>query len=476
MSELRLAHPDELVLLRYAAEELSSEERFDVEQHTVSCAPCARRLQQTLVLNDALLEAAAGGDLRDAGPEPELPKNDPFRTRPDYPFAPLRSADGAGRLAAVAREASERSAELRVRIREAATDIRGLGDLLGTLSFDDPAVRYALLYALQDSGREIGTAPVAALRFAELVLKRLRSPSIGTTNGPEVEMLVPLISLRGQAHLLAGQACNWTSEFEQAKTHLRLAYRSFGRAGGDEVGLAIVEHVEAQRRFLLNKGAEALVLARRAKESFVSLGLEDLSAKADVLVGGALSRLGREEEALPLLSAALQFFERRAIWGNYVPTLNNFATCLRKVGRLDEARREYAKALRRLAREPNRTYLSYIRYGLAEVLFAAGRYRDAAGSFSQAARLCEDSRLTQASLTASLFEIESWARSGDPGRARHRLEIFEARMAELGGVDSNVLRAIETALEGATPNLESLSELRQRAETAVYDRLRLSSA
>ena len=48
-----------------------------------------------------------------------------------------------------------------------------------------------------------------------------------------------------------------------------------------------------------------------------------MSAKADVAVGSALATLGREEEALPLLRSALDFFEKHGVWTNYVSALNS---------------------------------------------------------------------------------------------------------------------------------------------------------
>ena len=80
------------------------------------------------------------------------------------------------------------------------------------------------------------------------------------------------------------------------------------------------------------------------------------------------------------------------------------------------------------------------------------------------------------SLDASLFEIESWARSGDISRARHRLDLFQERVAGTCGLDPHVLAGIQNALAGSTPDLETLSDLRQRAGTDVHERLRLISA
>ncbi|MDQ2978232.1 MAG: tetratricopeptide repeat protein, partial [Acidobacteriota bacterium] len=429
MHRLTTLHLDDFTLLRHAANELDGPERQAAARHLESCRSCSSRSAEVIRLDGELRALARENPLAAEPDSADLPQGDPFRARPVFARERRRERPPSDQLTGFALRASEAAVELQARILERTGNGRRLGEMLDGLDLRDPSMRYAILYALQDSGRQIAAGPTAALRFAEAVLGRLRREPAALAGESEAETLVPLVALRGHAHLLAGQACNWSQDFERSKTHLALAYRGIAMAGGDEVALAIVEHIEAQRRFLLDRGAEALVLARRALASFQAFGLEDLSAKAQVAVGSALATLGREEEALPLLSEALRVFESRGLWSNYVGALNNLGACYQRLGRLDEARREYARALRRLSRTRDASFLAVIRHGLAEVLFSAERYREAAGAFSQAARLYADKGFPANALGASLFEIESWARSGDTGRARHRLELFQAEVA-----------------------------------------------
>ena len=476
MHRLTTLHLDDFTLLRHAANELDGPERQVAARHLENCRSCSSRSAEVIRL-DAELRALAREKPPAAEPDPaELPQGDPFRARPVFARERRRERPRSDQLTGFALRASEAAVELQARILERSGEGRRLGEMLDGLDLCDPSMRYAILYALQDSGRQIAAGPTAALRFAEAVLLRLRREPGASGGGSEAEALVPLAALRGHAHLLAGQACNWGQEFERAKTHLALAYRGIAMAGGDEVALAIVEHIEAQRRFLLDRGAEAIVLARRALASFQAFGLEDLSAKARVGVAAALTTLGREEEALPLLSEALRVFESRGLWSNYVGALNNLANCYQRLGRLDEARREYARALRRLSRHRDASFLAIIRHGLAEVLFSAERYRAAAGAFSQAARLYAQDGLPANALGASLFEIESWARSGDMERARHRLELFQAEVVRSNALDRHVTRAIESALAGGNPDFDRLSDLRRGAQEIMRKRLAGSSA
>lgn len=471
MPELMADHVDEFTLLRHLAGDLTASEGEAVERHVAECSGCASRMAEVSLLDQELRRASEEGALS-LGDEPQLSASDPFRRRPVGRARPLPRTGDRRAFAARALQAAEEAGAIRDRIRTDVSAGLDLSALLAELSLDEPAARYGLLYALQDTGREIAAGPVGALRFAEAALQRLRQEKpLASSNEIEAEAFVPVLLLNGQAHLLAGQASNWTAQFDQAKTHLELAYRCFGAAGGDDVGLAIVEHVEAQRRFLMNEGQDALVLARRAKGTFRSLGLDDHEARADLAIAAALVELDREAEALPLIRSALDVFGRLEIWTNYVGALNNLASCLQKLGRLDEARREYARALRRFSRERDLSFLGGIRHGLAQVLFSAGKFREAAASFSQASRLYEEHGRTPKSLTAALFEIESWARSGEISRALHRLDIFQKRLTNLGVLDSHATRQIQSALSGENPDLGLLSRLRLEAQQLVESRL-----
>jgi tetratricopeptide (TPR) repeat protein len=464
MPELK-AHLDDFTLLRYVAGDLEEVERDLAACHIQVCTPCSDLLGELRRLDTGLRDLAEDPDTFGEPESPELPTGDPFRRRPEV-SRPVRH--GSGRLVERAIAASERGLERRESLLEAVGEPRWLKEALERLSLSDAGDRYALLYALQETGQRIAESPVRARRFAEEALTRLRRPDAagpGAEDAAPVRM-VPQLGLVGQAHLLAGQACNWMGEYDVAWTHFQLAYSSFA-PGGDEVSLALVEHLESQRRFFVGLGEEALVLARRAAATFEAYGLEDTLARARVSEGMALLLLGRAEEALEVYRGALAVFESRSLWSNYVGVLNNVAVCLVELGRLDEARREYARALRRLSRDEHRSFLAFIRHGLAEVLFAAGHYREAARSLAHARRLYEECGLRANVLTAWLFEAESWARSGDLARARDALEACRGRIAGDRSLDPSVARQVEDALSGLDPDFRNIAQLRHQAEAIL---------
>ena len=407
------------------------------------------------------------------GESERLGPEDPFRKRPASSWT--RRSD-VGIRPEIALAASDSARAMADEILESSKDLSTLRRRLQHTSLEDVSNRFALLYALQEGGRRIAENPIRMLRFAEEVMTRLRAPRLDHSAESDAERAVPHLVLLAQAHMLAGQGCNWASDFGKAGSHFEIAYRSLGRIAGEELSLAMVEHLESQRRSFIGRAEEALVLARRAAATFEALEIEDWVARARVCEGLALARVGRPEDAIRAYRATLPVFEGRRLWSNYVTTLNSIGAALEKMGRLDEARREYARALRRISRERHRSVLAFIRHGLADVLCSAQRYREAAISFAQASRLYAESGLFASSLMASLSEIENWARHGDLSRARHRLEVFQGEIVRSGALDTSVSSRIEAALAGSSPDYQSLGEIVRQAQILLGDRQTARSA
>jgi tetratricopeptide (TPR) repeat protein len=278
--------------------------------------------------------------------------------------------------------------------------------------------------------------------------------------------------LRAHAHLLLAMALLWLKEFSRARRHLIVAYNSFARAGADEVSFALVETIESQRRSLSGEGGTALLLARRACKTFESYGMDDYAARATVTEGLAHCALDADEEAVSSYRSALPVFERHRLWSNYVGALNSAANSLTRLGRFDEARREYARALRRFSHEEHRYWLGYVRIGFAEALFAARRFGEAARAASQAGAVFGNAGLRAHQLIALLLEVESWARAGDLDAARGRLEFFRREVERDHALDAAVQRELVAALSGTNPDYENISSLRHLVTDLLEERYR----
>lgn len=464
-------HLDDFTLLRYTAADLDAAERDAVDEHLDGCARCNVVPESLAKLDEEMRVLAKNMSATDG-----LDAADPFARRPEAAPRPVAGpAREAESLAVAALEASEKGASESGRILAAAKTSAGeLKAFLSGLPLSDLSLRFALLYALQETGLEIAESPVRALGLALAALDRLESESRAGSVTP-AERILPLQTLAAQAHLLAAQGRNWTGELDKAKGHFEKAYEFFGSSTGDEISLAIVELGESQRRAFAGDPGAGLLLAGRARATFADMGLEDYEARARVAEGICLSELDRGEEALEAFRSTLPVFQKHRLWSNYVGAVNALGGCLMLLGRLDEARREYARVLRAVSRDRHAAWVGYIRNGLALVLFQARSYREAALAFLQASRLFRDVGNIANALIASLYEIESWAQCGQFGRAAQRFEIFRTEVARHEALDPAIVRQLEAALSGRDPNFEEVALLRESAGRMLRDRLERKS-
>jgi tetratricopeptide (TPR) repeat protein len=447
-------HVDDFTLLRLVAGELAGPARQKAEAHLFGCRTCGVALSEVRSIDRGLRElAASGGFEAEEIPEPGFSTTDPFRRRPPAQ-GPSRGELDVGldalKAAETARIATAKAFETAggVPLRPARGALRTTED------------RLTLLYELQEAGRGIAEDPVRALGFAQATIRELLKVKTGPGAVANVaERVASRDILLGHAHILAAQALIWTKEFARSGSHLRVAYRSFGRAG-DETGLALVELNESQRRSFIGQGRTALPLASRARATFEERTLDELAARAMVAEGIAHFDLGNFEKAVAACRESLPIFERYGLWSNYVGALNSIATALTRLGRLDEARREYARVLRRFSKKEHRSWQGFVRIGLAEILFSAGRFHEAAQSAAVAGEVFAGCGLRANALIVWLLEVEAWARHGDIARARRRLEGFWKAARDEKSIDQAVKRQLEAALTGADTGFKELSRLR----------------
>jgi tetratricopeptide (TPR) repeat protein len=451
-------HVDDFTLLRYVVKDLPDAERDEIGSHVDACRECRRALSELGEIETGLRRLSSAGLLGEPPGEVDLPARDPFRSRPSAPRKPRRE-----RRASIPLEASKIGASVALLQRRLMDSFFQASAAVAIESIDlrEAEHRFALLYGLQETGRRIAEDPRRALVFAEAAIRKLRLCSRRPDAGFP-EQVLPWVLLWGQAHVLAAQSYLWTKDFEHAGSSLRVAYRAFGLTG-DETNLAIVELNESQRRSFIGRGRSARILARRARGTFEDRGLDDLAAQALVTEGLAFYDLDMQEEAVAAYRLALPVFERAGLWSNYVGALNSLATSLTKLGRLDEARAECARALRRFSSREHRSWQGFLRIGIAELLHSAGRFQEGAHSAAAAGRVFSDSGLRANALIAWLLEIDCWAKQGNGERARARLEsLVRAVERDEASVTRTVRRELEAALHSPDPRFRRLASLRTR--------------
>lgn len=463
-------HPDDFTLLVLLEGEMSELEAARLRRHLAECPACAAAYREIEKLDRTLKTTLP--DLEAALSEPELPEGDPFRCRPDCdrPGRPRSEPEAVETVLAASRDA----AEVKGRLLDAAA--RPEEDLLAALAALDLLAlrdRYGLGYALDEALYSMVDGPARWLRFGvasrETVLAARANPR--AADAP-AERAYPLEDLLGLSLLVEGAACNWTGEFLRGGRALRRAYGAFGRGSLSERRLASVELVEGQRRAFLDRAGEALHLADRARLTFEALGLADEAAKAGGAHAVALSYLDRDEEAVEEFRRVLPVLASHGRWNTYVSALNCLGVSLLRLSRLDEARSEYARALKDVGREARPAVHAFIRANLARTLFEARRYPDAAAAFEAAGKLFAAQGAKSDELTMSLLRIEALVRSGAAGVARNALRDLNQELKALRAVDSNLMDSLEAALAGDLPDVDLVEKIRGQAQEQVQERLR----
>lgn len=462
-------HLDDFTLLRFVARDLDDIEGAVVRRHLRACPRCREGLKGIELLDEALRRVrdclgAEGGVL--AGLRP----GDPFRHRPTG--APPARGPAAGRgpeTVGAALGASRLAAPLKERVLlSAAEGPDALRAELDRLLLGQLVHRFALGYALDEAIARMVEAPPRWLVLGDESAGRVererktRLPAEGT-----VERGYPLSDLLGLGRLVAGTARNWTGELAQGGRDLARAYRAFGRGSASESRLAEVELAESQRRAFLDRPAEGLLLAERCARSFEALGRTEQLARARGSRALSLSYLGQDEEALADFRSARDGYEAAGFWNGWVTALNGIGACLLRLGRLDEARREYARALQRVSRGERPAVHAFVRANLARTLFEAGRFGDAARAFAAAASLFESLSATADAVGARLFEVESLARSGSWRRADALLEALRDDVAVREALQPEVLASLEAVLSGEVRDIDLIATLRRRVDESL---------
>lgn len=473
-------HPEDFALLRYVGGEVDDLESARIRRHLNECALCNRSLRALIRVDrhfrqwsDILTkqrEATDGG----------MAPGDPFLERPAAAARSLRelglSLEAFLATALPAAEAAEEpSLGLASRVLESPEEARRALDALDLSGLSN---RFLLARTLQRGSVLISEGPARWRDLADAAVSRVkREPFVDVSAAPKgavslTEFACPIADLLGNAYVLAGHARNCTGELDRGGVDLVKAYGFFARGRADESDFAMVELHESQRRSFDGRPRQGLALAERAERTFERTLMPDFAARARYARALALAVLKRPEEALALFRDARTVFEEHALWAMYDSTLGSIGAALAELGRLDEARREYARALRLgLKRRRGPMLAAGVRLGLAHLMRDARRFEEAARHFAKAAAGFDDLDMPLDALSCKLDQIQCLARAQQAGRAQALLADLEEGFVARGLLDPAIVRAYEEALEGLQPDLVLLGQVQERALREVRIRV-----
>ena len=463
-------HVNGYTFLCFVAGELDELGARRVERHVEDCPPCRRELHEIRWLDHEL--AARREAVFQDGTEKSLPVGDPFAGRPSIP--PRRASRyGFQDPSFTLRWAAAAQSAAPIRDMLLAAESAVLGRLLERELKPVAVRKIAEREALEEAPRRVAEGAARYRPLADLSLERLdREPvrpfhRIPVREMTEAEFACPLAEVVARASLLDGVICNWTGEYDRGGRSLLRAWNGFADGAASELPLAVVELHESQRRTFSGDPSGGLILAQRSLKTCEETQSEVDAARARFAIGVALGALDRHEEALELFRKAADDLADLGNWNAYGSAISCLGSSLLELGRLDDARREYARALKVTTKGNRPGNRAFLTQSLGRLMFRSGDYKRAAAAFQTAAEFFGKLGMVSDEAVLGLHLAECLVRIGKTQAARACVRDVEEKLRHVLGLDPAILRELRIQLSGEKPDFEVISALRDRAEEAI---------
>jgi tetratricopeptide (TPR) repeat protein len=410
-------HLGEVILLRLAAQDLGGADVLEAQKHLEDCARCRDELAATRRLDRSLAKLA------------KTPWSEDSRSDrgPDE-----RYFESVGRLFDVSEE-GDRSAE---RIVQAARE--GADELAAALRTLDgqPYRGFALLF------EETASLPPANSQ------DRISTPASRQ-------------AVQAEAALFESQALLQKGEAKAAREAVRPARGFFLESGDLGFGAALCDYYEGSAASFQREYALAEKLLKRALAVFSEFGQDNLIGRAEAALGTLLSNKGDFEHSLTHYDRALNALDAESEFPRLTMAHNNRATALMRLGRFDEARATFAKALSFGRRHNHASHLFFIRTGLAELDFRRGEYGRALHAFSEIIHEASPLASKAELLFSRLYAAECQARIGSYGPMANEIEVLRDERRENPFAPSPALGELFMSLDQGTIDADLIAHVRQ---------------
>lgn len=401
------------------------------EQHVRSCDACRRRVR-VLQMGLSLLTA--------------------LERRPEPPAPP-----GAGPL-----ELARRGEEIGRRLLREAQD----GDVM-IASFDydeDPAFGHGIVYACQKAAALAMKSPADARELA--VVCRAAAASI-----PRRHRMRALAV--GECLLLESQALRTMGDVRRAAIFARRGLRVMERSDAPLLSRGRALYFLASALAPAGEVPQALDLLRQALVIFIEAGQDHWVGRAHAMIATAMFHRANDPEALLHFDKAIELLDHEADAHSAASTLQNKAGLLLNLGRRDEARQAFQKALAIAMRAGATAPMVMIRVNLLSLALDEGRFQDVVTKGEKLLRVAENALLDQDAFYCRLFLAEANAALGRYGTVRELAKhLASYRPESLSGVTE--LNDLLRQLDGS--DAEALDRLRRfrlfletRSEAALLE-------
>jgi tetratricopeptide (TPR) repeat protein len=395
------SHPSEADLLNLAAGR-QAEGLDECRRHLESgCRLCDVRLSELAELVESVREEEAFDAILESNDLPAVPEFGGQRLEFRKPAPQLEE------IYRLAQSAEPLAEELIAAARESDGKLDGALRAL----YGNPARGFALLYACQKGTALVAQDPLRARELARAVFEEAKSLMDANTEA-RLATPAPRESVQAEAKLLESQAQNLLGYPTEARVAAAEA-REFFRASGDMgFGLALADYYEGAAAGYAKDYVAGERLLKKALKVFAEFGQDNLMGRAGAALGLLYLQRGDETRSLAYFDHAIELFDPIEDARFLTASLINRAMALLRLGRLDEARTSYAKALSSARKLQLKGFLVAIRSGLAQIDIQRHEYGRALRAFQELSRDERAAGWTQQAFFADLYAAECLGRLG----------------------------------------------------------------
>jgi tetratricopeptide (TPR) repeat protein len=337
-------HIDEFALFEYA--EGTSEKREEIEAHLAGCADCAANISEHRRFVTALSQAAVWDKAPAPAPKSRLADLTAFNNR--------IAREDAAAVAILDQALTGPNPWWRNRLRQ-ADNWRTAGVVRQLLERIRPTID--------------GGSPANALRLAELAVEVSNELNVATYPSDFV------IGVRAQALRDHAYALAFIGRYPEALIVVERAETLLEQAPLPDYELARVKLVRSFVYRGLERGAEAVVLAREAAHIYATYGDRKRFIDARVFEAIMLHELGRRKEALAAFESVVD--EPQTDPATHARVVHNIGVCLQELRRFREAAEYFSRATAEYGLLGIETECIRTRWMLGRTLVAARRAADA---------------------------------------------------------------------------------------------------
>ena len=393
------SHPSEADLLNLAAGREA--EGLDACRKHLSegCRLCDVRLRELGELVEAVREEEAFDAILEGDDLPALPdfggKTVTFQPRVPHLDEIYQSAAAAERLA------DEIVAAARAGDAPLDEALRAL--------YGNPSRGFALLYSCQKANALVPQDPLRALELSRRVFDEAASLMDANLDA-RLATPAPREIVQAEAKLLESQARNMLGYAMEARVAAADARENFRSAGDVGFGLALADYYEGSAASFAKDYVAGERLLKKALKVFAEFGQDSLMGRAESALGLLYVQRGDEVRALPYLDHAITILDPIEDARPLTMTFNNRAGVLARLGRFDESRASYARALTLARSLGSHAHIQTIRTGLAELDFRRGKYGRALLSYQELVREAAQSGWENDVIFSTLYVAECLGR------------------------------------------------------------------